>query len=1776
MKLLSPATRRNGSLSQQSTFSYASTSPTSTGPLLPTGQPYPHGSTPLSSMPGSITPPSSNVLVDTTNNRYSSDSTASASSSGNWSNRESVDPMHNQSYRHGYYHPAGSNAGLSSPPPPPPHQSPPMNGSVPYGIPEDRPYPPAPDHYHGNMVGSPPRAMAGSPQHIPSPTNDQSYQRMSPQHPLSPRRLHPDAGRQLENGVWLKQGGTGNGQVNQDYSGEESGVDSYGGIHTPGNVPTIHMNVNSKPLAYSQPFHSFENVLGDRDVFRSLAGNQRPHSDGSSDIKMDIMRHQDIKPQYQGKDADRIYEWLRRQRMPEYTNNFTKAGYDMPTIARMTPEDLTAIGVTKPGHRKRISAMISQLNEPDGIPNYKPPDVVMWLKLLDLYQYYNTFLSNSYGTMDAVSEITWEDLQEMGINQLGHQKKFTLAIKRLRDLQKQATRVLASAQQAGSAGSDNDSTSPHSSNDGAYHHYQHPNTLMLAQMGHRTSPLQSPDNTMVKKRSGLRSSQESLGSDGSNKSSGSHGSHEQAYPKKIVHLKQLSETREASYVPTSLKVSSTGTQPDHKVPSPEGDKAAVSSTLQTFSTFKQPPVTTAAGGTFKIPAVPRDRRSNDSLERVLVAQGSNYDPYSGASKRNSIEGGSSIGSSGSGDGSVKMKRSNPPAPPKRTNSIRTVDEEQLKTATIGRKKSLKQFREEMAAGNMNKTVELPEGYATIKRSGTRKTSTLNRSASQEGDYPAGSTGGTIGPPLPPTVPANAQGSISDGSDGSTIITGAPNQPSPSTFSGNKTLDETPHPVVNYSAYGITNQPVLTPVHHHPQQQQQQQQPNQLSGTYAQTSMPSQTTSVPTSPVAAQQPSWTNQQTPHSRDMGMTNVSKSVPSSATSTPSHNPTPVKPNAALLAEMQQSIAASMPPGMRLNPHSSVKKAPESPFTSNATTKSTLQSSAVPNQLPGNKADDKAPTQRDSSGVAFRSSDDAGESQPRPSSGGTFKIPQSLPPRAGSNRPSSGELLLNTSRRPSSGGFKLGVDVELEKQTQNKAQQVEVSMREGVHNSSQRPPSTGSTGSGGSGSTDSSSNKQDRPSNMELLWKRMSQEGEENAPIIQPALSKPLEGIWRPKSRHYELVGQPEDQNQADSSSEGEGSNLKIQTKATFRSLKKQFLDQNSTPITYHTLKRPAKKPDPNFFEEDFRPRSKSFTDLDEYNQSPVAKDAPVDFETFVAREEALQQPDFDTNIESQPPSSESRSYTSPRNSPQNTRTQNSPIKLPFPDNGGPAQKPVSLPGLVSNYGAKNSDSNNGGFHDQVLNNHAPLPTVAPPKVPPPHIAPPKVPQLQSLPPQAPPPPPPVPQFEAPPPKVPSPEEQSSEVPSQKVSPQQVRPPKVSPKAPRVKSAAQLPLPAQQEMMPPPPPVDDLPPPPPPPPPNDDLPLPPPPSEDFDLPPPPDEAGLPPPPSLQTNTPTYSNNLPAPPQSMQQASLKLSRQAGGPQTAPKTKSSAGKKKSSHRAPVVSEGWESNSDTIKRKPSPVLSLPQDNATEAPNTSAHPKEPKSSHSLSEKRKKAPVKVPEKTVKSPSRTGKAPVKAPAKKKEVVAPPPLDDSDDVDFYSQDLDMMDTLAGQDAAVESDSSDTMESALSGFENENTDTIKKQPMKLSPARTNTEMNHPEIVGKASGSRGSAIMDGRADVVMRERGKAGTAKKDRDSQGFGEVSLQLADILNSMGSDDPLASFAANAEASAKARMSPIQSLSPTQPAPTASQEPAESKDIFTDIESMFNDLTFDLESMMN
>ncbi|XP_060700310.1 caskin-2-like isoform X1 [Hemiscyllium ocellatum] len=138
----------------------------------------------------------------------------------------------------------------------------------------------------------------------------------------------------------------------------------------------------------------------------------------------------------QGKDAEAIFNWLSEFQLQHYTANFINAGYDVPTISRMTPEDLTAIGVTKPGHRKKISTEIGKLSIPEWLPDYRPADLFEWLSAIGLPQYHKKLVDNGYDSINFISEITWEDLQEIGITQLGHQKKMMIAVKKLVDVQK--------------------------------------------------------------------------------------------------------------------------------------------------------------------------------------------------------------------------------------------------------------------------------------------------------------------------------------------------------------------------------------------------------------------------------------------------------------------------------------------------------------------------------------------------------------------------------------------------------------------------------------------------------------------------------------------------------------------------------------------------------------------------------------------------------------------------------------------------------------------------------------------------------------------------------------------------------------------------------------------------------------------------------------------------------------------------------------------------------------------------------------------------------------------------------------------------------------------------------------------------------------------------------------------------------------------------------------------------------------------------------------------
>ncbi|XP_051571570.1 caskin-2-like isoform X2 [Myxocyprinus asiaticus] len=144
-----------------------------------------------------------------------------------------------------------------------------------------------------------------------------------------------------------------------------------------------------------------------------------------------------VRPQQllEGKDAEAIYQWLSEFQLEQYTANFLNAGYDVPTISRMTPEDLTAIGVTKPGHRKKISLEIGNLSIPEWLPEYIP-DLGEWLSAIGLPQYHKKLAENGYDSINIVQDLTWEDLQEIGITKLGHQKKMMLAVKKLRDIHK--------------------------------------------------------------------------------------------------------------------------------------------------------------------------------------------------------------------------------------------------------------------------------------------------------------------------------------------------------------------------------------------------------------------------------------------------------------------------------------------------------------------------------------------------------------------------------------------------------------------------------------------------------------------------------------------------------------------------------------------------------------------------------------------------------------------------------------------------------------------------------------------------------------------------------------------------------------------------------------------------------------------------------------------------------------------------------------------------------------------------------------------------------------------------------------------------------------------------------------------------------------------------------------------------------------------------------------------------------------------------------------------
>jgi len=160
----------------------------------------------------------------------------------------------------------------------------------------------------------------------------------------------------------------------------------------------------------------------------SSLGSSRNGEDVICSLNLRQMIEQGVHPE------EVVHCWLTDLRFQEYFSLFAAAGYDMPTISRMTPEDLTAIGVKKPHHRKKLTSEIAKLDVPDGLPAHMPQTIEELMSGLRLGGYLAALKSQGYQSVQDALSISIEDLEDIGFYQLGHQKRLLLGLRRVKDL----------------------------------------------------------------------------------------------------------------------------------------------------------------------------------------------------------------------------------------------------------------------------------------------------------------------------------------------------------------------------------------------------------------------------------------------------------------------------------------------------------------------------------------------------------------------------------------------------------------------------------------------------------------------------------------------------------------------------------------------------------------------------------------------------------------------------------------------------------------------------------------------------------------------------------------------------------------------------------------------------------------------------------------------------------------------------------------------------------------------------------------------------------------------------------------------------------------------------------------------------------------------------------------------------------------------------------------------------------------------------------------------
>ncbi|XP_053723314.1 ankyrin repeat and SAM domain-containing protein 1A isoform X4 [Synchiropus splendidus] len=134
-----------------------------------------------------------------------------------------------------------------------------------------------------------------------------------------------------------------------------------------------------------------------------------------------------------GKALDQpVGEWLEHVGLPQYESKFLLNGFDDLRFMGsnvMEDQDLRDIGITDPGHRKKILHAARSLPKVKALGCDGSTSLATWLDGLGLHEYLPNFLAGGYRTLECVKNL-WEleIVNVIKITALGHRKRIIASL----------------------------------------------------------------------------------------------------------------------------------------------------------------------------------------------------------------------------------------------------------------------------------------------------------------------------------------------------------------------------------------------------------------------------------------------------------------------------------------------------------------------------------------------------------------------------------------------------------------------------------------------------------------------------------------------------------------------------------------------------------------------------------------------------------------------------------------------------------------------------------------------------------------------------------------------------------------------------------------------------------------------------------------------------------------------------------------------------------------------------------------------------------------------------------------------------------------------------------------------------------------------------------------------------------------------------------------------------------------------------------------------------